>query len=728
MPLAMSRLKFRLQAEAPGSRARAGSFTALHGTVETPVFMPVGTQASVRALNSRTLEAVGSQVLLANTYHLLLRPGPEVFERFGGINRFMKWDRPVLTDSGGFQIFSLPHSRSMGEDGARFRSYVDGREYLLSPESSIATQRAIGSDIMMVLDQCIPATADLATARTAMELTHRWALRSLAARGDSPQALFGIVQGACHPELRRESARFLADQPFDGLAIGGLAVGESKDQLHEFTALATEFLPRDRPRYLMGVGTPLDILEGVHRGVDMFDCILPVALAHRGTAFTSRGKLQLRRTVYKFDDRALDPACSCETCTGHSRAYLHHLIKADEILGWQLVSIHNLSFYHQLTRSMRQHILAGSFAGFHAEQRTILDREDEEHPAVPGHGRLPRALRHSRLGDYEVLPNPGGWCSIRQVSSGEVMHSVSNPVDEARALYVDQPRLEVLLRQAPDSQAPSSLAGPDSGVPGSSGQSTGPVESAPLVVWDVGLGAATNAMLAINLAGDILARDGTCRPLQLVSFERDLDPLRLAFRNAARFPHLRHAAPGRLLDHGRWVDGRGFISWELLEGDFLATYPGAPVPQVIWYDPFSFKTDAPLWQEAVFAGILAHCRSGTLGSDAATPGTPDQPAEPARAGQPGSPPTRLFTYSASTLIRVRLLCAGWHVAAGQGTGPKAETTVASSQPFDPAGPWQPLGRDWLGRWERSQARYPAGADPAACDRIDTLVRGHPQFA
>src|SRR4051812_10458546 len=260
------RLPFRLEAEAPGSRARAGTFQTLHGQVRTPLFMPVGTQATVKAQLPEFLEAAGSQILLANTYHLLLRPGPEVFRRMGGIHGLTSWKRSVLTDSGGFQIFSLPHSRSLSEEGAVFQSYLDGRTILLSPEVSIETQKAIGSDIMMVLDQCIPSTADDATARAALELTQRWAVRSLAARGDSPQAMFAIVQGALFPELRRQSASGLCELPFDGYAIGGLAVGEGKERRDEMCEFTAPLLPADKPRYLMGVGTPLDILEAVHRG------------------------------------------------------------------------------------------------------------------------------------------------------------------------------------------------------------------------------------------------------------------------------------------------------------------------------------------------------------------------------------------------------------------------------------------------------------------------------
>ncbi len=284
-----SRLNFCLDAQALDSRARAATFRTLHNEVQTPLFMPVGTQATVKAQLTRTLEEAGSQILLANTYHLLLRPGAEVFRRTGGIHGFMSWDRAVLTDSGGFQIFSLPHSRSMSEAGAVFQSYLDGQTILLSPELSIETQKAIGSDIMMALDQCVASTADEATIRAAVEITHRWAARSLAARGDSPQSMFAIVQGALCPELRRESAAVLSEMPFDGFAIGGLAVGESKSEREDLCEFTAQLLPPDKPRYLMGVGTPLDILEAVHRGVDMFDCIMPTQLAQRGAVFTSRG-------------------------------------------------------------------------------------------------------------------------------------------------------------------------------------------------------------------------------------------------------------------------------------------------------------------------------------------------------------------------------------------------------------------------------------------------------
>lgn len=397
----MSRLQFRLDAQDPGSRARAGRFTTLHGEVLTPVFMPVGTQATVKGLTVESLRAVGSSVLLANTYHLLLRPGIEVFRKFGGIHRFMNWDGPALTDSGGFQIFSLPNSRKMTEEGATFKSYVDGKTHLLSPESSIEMQRAIGSDIMMVLDQCVPSTVEHREAKRAMELTHRWAKRSLEARGNSPQSMFAIVQGACFEDLRRQSADVLTGIPFDGFAIGGLAVGESKAQREDFAELTASLLPRDLPRYLMGVGTPLDILEAVHRGVDMFDCILPTALAQRGTAFTSRGKFQLRRGVYKFSEEAIDPDCACPTCARYSRAYLHHLTKADELLGWKLIGKHNLTFYHRMMREMRERILAGDFPSYYREKRDAWAGEDDANPPRP-----PKSRRRASAEPADAATDP----------------------------------------------------------------------------------------------------------------------------------------------------------------------------------------------------------------------------------------------------------------------------------------------------------------------------------
>jgi len=663
------RLQFSIEAEVPGSRARAARFRTLHNEVLTPLFMPVGTQATVKCQTFETLESLGSQVLLANTYHLLLRPGPEVFDRFGGIHNLMKWKRSVLTDSGGYQIFSLPHSRRMDEEGAEFQSYVDGRTILLSPEKSIQTQMSIGSDIMMVLDQCVPSTSERSVAQAAMELTHRWARRSLAARGDSPQAMFGIVQGACYEDLRRESARVLTELPFDGFAIGGLAVGEGKSEREDMTELAASMLPRELPRYLMGVGTPIDLLEAVHRGVDMFDCIMPTQFAQRGTVFTSQGKIQIRRSVHKFSDQPLDPECPCSTCRSYPRAYLHHLSKCEETLGWQLLGTHNLSFYHRLMAEMRQSILDGKFMELYRRKREELVRSDEENPVRPpvrSKKKLPM-----QLGDYDIAESPcGTFSSIRQLSSGERMHSVNNPVDEARALYVEQARLAERLAEPGD---------------------------APLVIWDVGMGAATNAMAAIRCA-EATHKNSLGRPLWIVSFEIDLDPLRLAVKHKeVRFPHLRHGGPETVLAGREWFSKDGRIRWTLLEGDFRLKMAEAAPPDLVYFDPFSPKVDSPLWTVEVFRALRERC---------------------------GDRRVELFTYTNSTRVRAALLASGYYVAAGRGTGPKADTTVAVTQP---ALSDTFLGTEWLSRWERSTAKYPLDVAEGEWTRFEALVRGHEQF-
>ncbi len=335
--------------------------------------MPVGTRGTVRTQTLGQLEALGAPMLLANTFHLLQRPGAEVLERMGGLHRWMGWRGAILTDSGGFQLFSLAHAHTLGEDGATFQEVADGPRVVLTPERSIAMQRAIGSDVMMVLDHCVPATASHGEAEAAMALTHRWARRSLAARGDSPQQVFAIVQGARYPALRRASADALtAIDGFDGFAIGGLAVGEARAEREDLTELTAALLPADRPRYLMGVGTPLDILEAVHRGVDMFDCILPTAWAQHGRAFTAAGKVDLRQGRHRLVDEPLDPSCPCQACARHSRSYLHHLVKCQEPLGWQLLAEHNLRFYVRLMAELRTAIRNDTFAALLAARRQTL--------------------------------------------------------------------------------------------------------------------------------------------------------------------------------------------------------------------------------------------------------------------------------------------------------------------------------------------------------------------
>jgi queuine tRNA-ribosyltransferase len=671
-------LNFILERESGGSKARAATFQTLHGEVRTPIFMPVGTQAAVKGQTVDSLKTTGARLILANTYHLLLRPGPEVFKKCGGIHRFMNWDGPVLTDSGGFQIFSLPHSREMNEEGARFQSYVDGKSYLLSPESSIEMQKATGSDIMMVLDQCIDSTAPYAEAEAAMNLTHRWAERSLRARGDSSQALFGIVQGACHPDLRKKSAAFLRERPFDGLAIGGLAVGETHRQRYELTGLVTELLPKQLPRYLMGVGTPIDILEGVHRGVDMFDCIIPAQLAQRGVAFTSQGKLQLRRSVYKFLEDSVDARCDCQTCRQYSRAYIHHLVKSDEFLGWHLLGIHNMTFYHRLMREMRESILRGDFLSYYEQKRLELVRTDEQNPGRPP--KKNKTSRPARLGDYEIHTSARGFFSIRQISSGEVMHSVNAPGDEANRLYIEQSFLDarLLRREAPADE---------------------------LVIWDVGLGAAFNAMAAIHCFERCYVEKGetALRPLRVMSFEWDSDPLILAAKNTACFPHLRHAAPFQILNNGKWNHASSLLQWELLKGDFRDFIESAIIPDLIFYDPFSSKTDAELWTAEIFARILKRCLPKSA---------------------------ELYTYSAATAVRVALLTAGFFVAQGVGTGPKSDTTIAfttakgaGDHPLSP----RLLGEDWLTRWRRSGAKFPTTVSNEEKPHFEKLIETHHQF-
>jgi queuine tRNA-ribosyltransferase len=367
---------FSLGARDPGSRARRGTLRTARGTVETPVFMPVGTRATVTGIAPDELTALGASIILANTYHLLLRPGLEQFRRVGGIHAFMRWPGLVLTDSGGYQIFSLPQERTMSEDGARFRSYIDGRFFQLSPEGSIAMQTAIGSDIMMVLDECIAATSDESVGRAAMERTHRWALRSLAARTNPEQALFAIVQGGLVPGLRQESARFLTDHPFDGYAIGGLAVGDTRAEREDMTAFAAELLPTASPRYLMGVGTPPDLLIAMGCGVDMFDCVIPTRMAWQGTAFTSTGRVRVSRGAHLASDEPLDTTCTCSTCRTYTRAYLHHLVKCSEPLGPRLLTIHNLHHYLDLMRQARAAIDAGVYAQFAKQKLSELDRHE----------------------------------------------------------------------------------------------------------------------------------------------------------------------------------------------------------------------------------------------------------------------------------------------------------------------------------------------------------------
>jgi len=352
--------------EATDGAARAGRLVLTHGVIETPVFMPVGTYGTVKAMTPEELVDLGAQIILGNTYHLMLRPGEQLVAELGGLHRFMHWERPILTDSGGFQVFSLGDLRRIDEAGVTFRSPIDGDKVFLDPERSMAVQRALGSDIVMAFDECTPYPATREAACASMELSMRWAARSKAAHGDNPSALFGIVQGGVYPELRRQSAAQLLDIGFDGYAIGGLSVGEPKEDMLEMTAHTAALLPTDRPRYLMGVGTPADLVEGVRRGIDMFDCVMPTRNARNGHLFTSTGVVRIRNAVHRRADAPLDPACDCYTCRHYSRAYLHHLDRQNEILGARLNTLHNLAYYLGLMRQARAAVQRGTYAAFAA--------------------------------------------------------------------------------------------------------------------------------------------------------------------------------------------------------------------------------------------------------------------------------------------------------------------------------------------------------------------------
>jgi len=356
-------IAFRL--ESGGTGPRAGTLRTSHGDVPTPVFMPVGTQATVKTLTPSEVMALGARIILGNSYHLYLRPGDERIAAAGGLHRFMGWPRPILADSGGFQVFSLGRLRRVDDDGATFRSHLDGSTHRLTPESVMLVEERIGADIIMAFDECPPGGAERAEATTATARTHRWAARCLAAhRGDA--ALFGICQGGMFADLRRQSAEIIGSLGFPGCAIGGLSVGEEKSLTWSMLEASIAGLPADRPRYLMGVGSPEDLVEGVTRGVDMFDCVLPTRLARNGALFTPDGRVNIRASRFATLDGALDGSCDCTTCTTFSAAYLHHLFRCEELLGHRLASIHNLRFLVRHMERMRAAILSGTFDGYAA--------------------------------------------------------------------------------------------------------------------------------------------------------------------------------------------------------------------------------------------------------------------------------------------------------------------------------------------------------------------------
>ncbi|MGB9661979.1 MAG: tRNA guanosine(34) transglycosylase Tgt [Moorellaceae bacterium] len=352
----MGAVTFEVLKTAQGSAARLGRLITPHGVVHTPVFMPVGTQATVKTLTPEEVESLGGEIILSNTYHLYLRPGAEIIRAAGGLHGFMHWDRPILTDSGGFQVFSLAPLREVRPEGVIFRSHLDGSTHFMGPEESMAVQEALGSDIAMAFDECVAYPATYEEAEAGVERTARWAERCLEVHRRPDQAVFGIIQGGVFPDLRRRSARQITSLGFPGYGIGGLSVGEPKDVMYNILEELHVLLPADKPRYLMGVGSPDCLIEGVKRGIDMFDCVLPTRIARNGTVLTSRGKLVVRNAAYAWDFGPLDPECDCYTCRNYSRAYIRHLIKANEILGLRLTTIHNLYFLFRLMDRIRQAI------------------------------------------------------------------------------------------------------------------------------------------------------------------------------------------------------------------------------------------------------------------------------------------------------------------------------------------------------------------------------------
>jgi queuine tRNA-ribosyltransferase len=385
----------------PGSLARAGVFATPHGEISMPAFAPVGTQATVKAASPHELEDAGASLILSNTYHLYLRPGADTVARLGGLHSFMGWPHPILTDSGGFQVFSLEGLRRVDEDGVTFRSHLDGSEHRFTPQSVVGIQEKLGADIIMCFDECA-SPLDRTYSEQAMERTHRWAERCREAQQREDQALFGIVQGGVFADLRRESARTLRALDFPGYAIGGLSVGETKEQMHAMLDVVTPLLPKDKPRYLMGVGSPEDLFEGVSRGVDLFDCVLPTRVARNGGLLTRQGRINLRNAQYAEDPAPVEADCDCYTCQHFSRAYLRHTLKANEIFGLRLATLHNLRFVLRLMAEIRASILDGSFVAF-------KDAFLGQYRIVPDAVRsAQRARRNSRANENGQTSSPAG--------------------------------------------------------------------------------------------------------------------------------------------------------------------------------------------------------------------------------------------------------------------------------------------------------------------------------
>ncbi len=364
----MSSLKFELLKESGRSKARRGRVTTCHSVIETPVFMPVGTQATVKALRPEDVKEMGAQIILSNTYHLYLRPGHEIIKEAGGLHKFMNWDRSILTDSGGFQVFSLGKLRKISEEGVKFQSHIDGSRHMLTPEKAVEIQTALGSDIMMAFDECAPYPADRNYVKNSLERTTRWLKRCKDAHWNTEQqALFGIMQGGMYKDLRKQSAEEIVELDLPGYSIGGLSVGEPKELMYDIMDDCVDYIPKDKPRYLMGVGSPDCLIEGVARGIDMFDCVLPTRIARNGMVFTSEGKLSIKNKRYERDFTPLDHKCDCYVCKNYSRAYLRHLFKANEILSSMLLSYHNIYYLVNMMKEIRLAIDEDRFEEYRAK-------------------------------------------------------------------------------------------------------------------------------------------------------------------------------------------------------------------------------------------------------------------------------------------------------------------------------------------------------------------------
>jgi queuine tRNA-ribosyltransferase len=569
--------EFKILAQSSESGARSVSFKTPHGPIQGPLFMPVATRGALRHLPHDRLVEFGTQVLLSNTFHFFDRPGVELLKTLGPLHRFIKWAHPILTDSGGFQVFSLAKRMQLSEEGARFRSPFDGRELFLGPEESLMTQDLLGSDIRMVLDVCIPSTASRDLMVAALEQTTRWARRSF----DTFQSrqrdglLFAIVQGGLHLDLRTQSRDQLSTLNFDGFALGGLAVGESFDERITAVNQFSTLLPADKPRYLMGVGTPIDLLESVRAGIDMFDCIMPLALAQQGRAFTSQGHVLLRRAVYKSVDETLDPNCSCPTCTTHSLAYLNHLVKCQEPMATYLIAQHNVYFYHHLMFMMRSAILENRFEQLYQELRQRIDADDPRFPI-----QSPKVHAQNSTFQIETID---GLSKVRSKETNEVIHARENSDHESQLFYIEANDLKNRLTK-PDSQ--------------------------PFVVWDVGLGAGHNAFAALKLVQDLAARSELRRPVQMVSVELNPEIFRLVLSQSQRFGHLQSDWATPLLADGKVQDSTLRLEWSLIVEDFAKAVFSLPKPDAIFFDPYSYKTQPELWTDLIFAEIYKKMKPG----------------------------------------------------------------------------------------------------------------------